>query len=286
MPCMHGFCMHCIWRWLTTHKRRLCPLCKAKATSGELLAHRLLLLLLPGRLLFEHHALHSACFNTATHRCAVLHDIRPSGEHRERAVPPSPPKQAHASASVVGGGEAPLLQRLQEFLGVPGLAGPYGRQQQHQEQRRRREGGVWTESGSGSSSYGSRQRAATQQGRAAGGGAPSLAPQQGPRPYFWRLQQLLQAGGYRPDGGGDAAGGDASISQEDYVLLWRRQVYDQGLWAEPLSSSSAAGSGAAPRAGGSLAAGTARERRLTGGVPAARAGLGRRLLQPGLLLPG
>lgn len=180
-------------------------------------------------------------------------------------MPPSPKLQTTAgSGSGDGMAGGPLLERLQEMLGVPGLLDPYALQQEHQGRHRLR-----TQSGSGRVGYGGRAQRAQVQGQAA---AAAVAPS-GPRPYFWRLQQRLQAGAYRPGSGGTGGawgallGGEpaaAPVSEEDYVLLWRRQVYDNGLWAAPLGSE-------APRI--SLGSGSARERRLAGAVSGMRAGL-------------
>ena len=60
---------------------------------------------------------------------AVLYDISADGEYKERVVPPSP---KHTTAAAVGDAEGsglPLLQRLQDFLGVAGLLDPYEAQQ-------------------------------------------------------------------------------------------------------------------------------------------------------------
>ena len=161
---------------------------------------------------------------------AVLYDITQSGTYKERDVPPSPKVRSVGSGDA-GAADAPLLQRLQDFLGVAGLVDPYEHQQQQVRLRR--------ESGSGPVGYGSRERQARQaqqaqqaQQRQRGGAAAAAGAAAGPRPYFWRLQQRLQAGGYRPGGGwGAAAGGgggsgDGPVSDEDYALLFRRQVYD------------------------------------------------------------
>lgn len=158
---------------------------------------------------------------------SVLYDIAPSGAYKERDVPPSPKVRSVGSGDA-GAADAPLLQRLQDFLGVAGLVDPYEQQQQQVRLRR--------ESGSGPVGYGSRERQARQaqqaQQQQRGGATAAAGAAAGPRPYFWRLQQRLQAGGYRPGGGwGAAAGGggglaDGPVSDEDYALLFRRQVYD------------------------------------------------------------
>ena len=185
-------------------------------------------------------------------------------------MPPSPKLQTIGSSGGGGGGggaaEGPLLERLQELLGVPGLRDPYERQQERGRHR------LSTQSGSGRVGHGARSAGAvarTQaqaQAQAQGQAAP------GPRPYFWRLQQRLQAGAYRPGSGAaggawgalqgaDGAAAAAPVREEDYVLLWRRQVYDNDLWAVPLG-------GEAPRL--ALGSGSARERRLTGACGAGR----------------
>ncbi|KAL4437117.1 hypothetical protein ABPG75_004256 [Micractinium tetrahymenae] len=215
--CMHTFCHSCIDRWLSHHKR-ICPLCKQRVSS-------------------------------------VIYDITPAGTYKEREVPPSPKLATAGSSQGDGDSGLPLLQRLQDFLGVAGLLDPYEQQQLRQE-RGRGSGGsggaqrLRTEAGSGRP--GSRRGAAPASSAAAG------SSQAGPRPYFWRLQQRLQAGAYRPGGiaGGtsDGAAGDGPVSEHDYVLLWRRQIYDQDLWAVPVGSEPAHIS---------LGSGSARERRLT-----------------------
>ena len=156
---------------------------------------------------------------------AVLHDITPAGTFQERHVPPSPKLRSVGSGDA-GAGDAPLLQRLQDFLGVAGLVDPYEQQQIH----------LRRESGSGRVGY-ARQRPGSRAGHGAqqqqGGVATAAAAAAGPRPYFWRLQQRLQAGGYRPGGGwagtaggGGGGGGEGPVSEEDLALLFRRQVYD------------------------------------------------------------
>lgn len=167
----------------------------------------------------------------------MLYDITPSGNHRERVVPPSPKLAAVGSGDGGSGGDgAVLLQRLQDFLGVAGLLEPSSQRQQQQQQGQRRRRGqqqgqqptaghvrLRTESGSGRSGRPGTASTST----TAAAAAPSSAA---PRPYFWRLQQRLQAGGYRPGallGGVPAAADEGGADREDYVLLWRRQVYDQ-----------------------------------------------------------
>lgn len=160
----------------------------------------------------------------------MLYDISPSGAYKQRDVPPSPKVRSVGSGDA-GAADAPLMQRLQDFLGVAGLVDPYEHQQQHVRLRQ--------QSGSGRVGYSASARQARPGGRTAqqaqhaqpGSGATSAAAALGgPRPYFWRLQQRLQAGGYRPGGSLGAAGGggwaEAPISDEDYALLFRRQVYD------------------------------------------------------------
>lgn len=142
-------------------------------------------------------------------------------------MPPSPKLAAVGSGDGDdSGGGAVLLQRLQDFLGVAGLLDPFQPRQQRQQQQRRRRG----QQGQQPASSAVRLRTESGSGRSGRpGSAAAAAP--GPRPYFWRLQQRLQAGGYRPGGqlGGATAAAveERPVTEEDYVLLWRRQVYDQ-----------------------------------------------------------
>ena len=149
-----------------------------------------------------------------------------------------------------GATDAPLLQRLQDFLGVAGLVDPYEQQQQQVRLRR--------ESGSSPVGYGSRERQARQAQQAQqaqrGGAADTAGAAAGPRPYFWRL----------------AAGQDACAPPCTPVELprsarttLRRPTSVQDLWAVPLSSH-------VPRI--SLGSGSPQERRLTGAAPALAAG--------------
>lgn len=157
----------------------------------------------------------------------VLYDITPSGTYKQRDVPPSPKVHSVGSGDA-GAGDAPLMQRLQDFLGVAGLVDLYEHQQQHVRLRQ--------QSGSGRVGYSSSARQARPGSRTApqaqqgSGATPAAAAAAGPRPYFWRLQQRLQAGGYRPGSSLGAGGGggwaEAPVSDEDYALLFRRQVYD------------------------------------------------------------
>ena len=265
--CMHAFCHPCISRWLT-HHQRVCPLCKARVSSGGCLHSWLAFgevagletgwwadrrpcasaagcpLLLPICVLQTSVAPCCCGFSSL----AVLYDISADGEYKERVVPPSPKHPAATAGSDAEGSGLPLLQRLQDFLGgVAGLLDPYeaqqragqqqrGRHQQQQPQQQQLQ--LRHESGNGRIGWGSsasqRHRPAQLQAAAAEGAA-------GPRPYFWRLQQRLQAGAYRPGGGEGVHGGSwgalqqggglgeqqGAVSEEDYVLLWRRQVYDQ-----------------------------------------------------------
>ena len=145
-----------------------------------------------------------------------MYDITPGGSHRERRLP-------FASDSA-GEGQVPPQQQQQHL--------------QHLQLR--------TEAGSSYSARysarfsrgsGGKGRAGRQgdRGSAASGQAAVAA---GPRPYFWRLQQRLQAGAYRPgsvcgagvdmpESGGRGGGGEAAMSEADCVLLWRRLVYEQ-----------------------------------------------------------
>lgn len=142
-------------------------------------------------------------------------------------MPPSPKLATAGSRQGDGDAGLPLLQRLQDFLGVAGLLDPYEQQQLGQERGRRGSSAaapgaqrLRTEAGSGRP--GSRRGAQLATAAASAGGASA-----GPRPYFWRLQQRLQAGAYRPGGPAAGAAGEGPISEHDYVLLWRRQIYDQ-----------------------------------------------------------
>ncbi len=152
-------------------------------------------------------------------------------------MPPSPKVRSVGSGDA-GVADAPLLQRLQDFLGVAGLVDPYEQQQQQVRLRQ--------QSGSGRVGYGSRERQAQQAQQQRGGAAAAAGAAAGPRPYFWRLQQRL--GSYRPGGGwGAAAGGsglgEGPVSDENYALLFRRQVYDNvsepgenGAWSVGLTA--------------------------------------------------
>lgn len=232
LRCRHTFCHSCISQWLDHHKR-FCPLCKARVTSGALRAARLQLLLLllppwvPPVPQQSPATLPGSCHPPTPP--AVLYDITAAGAYREREVPPSPKLRSVGSAD--GAGDAPLMQRLQDFLGVAGLLDPYELQQQQGGRPRQR---LRQESGSGRTPYASARQ--QQRPGVAPGSAAQAQAAQGPRPYFWRLQQRMQAGAYRPGGGaggqwgglaGELGGSQGAVSDEDYVLLWRRQVYDQ-----------------------------------------------------------
>lgn len=159
----------------------------------------------------------------------MIYDITSVGTYREREVPPSPKLVTTGSRRDDADAGLPLLQRLQDFLGVAGLLDPYEQQQLGQE--RGRGSGVGggaarrlrTEAGSG--------RPGSRHGAQPPGSAPAAGGgQAGPRPYFWRLQQRLQAGAYRPGAAAAGVGGataEGPVSEHDYVLLWRRQIYDQ-----------------------------------------------------------
>lgn len=234
--CFHR-CAAC--RWLSHHKR-ICPLCKQRVSSGApplacWCGRACTLCTLLPRPSPSWRTLSN--INTTQEDLpaapAVIYDITPAGTYREREVPPSPKLATAGSGQADGDGGLPLLQRLQDFLGVAGLLDPYEQQQLGQERGRGSGGGggggaarrLRTEAGSGRP--GSRRGTQpSSTAAAAAGGGPA-----GPRPYFWRLQQRLQAGAYRPGGAaagaGDGAAGEGPVSEQDYVLLWRRQIYDQ-----------------------------------------------------------
>ena len=173
----------------------------------------------------------------------MFYDILPSGAHKERDVPPSPKLRSVGSDDAAAPYGGPLLQRLQDLLGGADLVDPYEQQQQQGRRLVQPQPGS-ARGGYGGGGDGSAGGASARQ--RAGGAADSRQQQQqqqqagaalAPRPYFWRLQQRLQAGAYRPEGsGGGPAGwgalqggepGAQPVTEEDYVLLWRRQVYDQ-----------------------------------------------------------
>lgn len=130
-------------------------------------------------------------------------------------MPPSPERGCGAA----GEPEGALLARLQELLSVAGLL------------TARHGGQVAFQAAEGGGLHGRRHADTRHQ--------QEQPAERAPRPYFWRLQQRLAAGGYRPtaDGGGAAAAeGGAGLAPDDAAMLFRREVYEQVGLAELVGS--------------------------------------------------
>ena len=189
---MHTYCRGCISRWLA--QRRSCPLCKQRVTT-------------------------------------LLHSIRSDASYEEQLLPPSPKQPACWE----GGSDAAesILDRLQAFFEAareleerhrPPPQPVHGSSQQQQQPCRGPDGHGGAQR-SGWGGHGGRQDPRQQE--------PQQSQQQGPRPYFFRLQQRLRAGGLRPGWGHElstAREDDGPLTEEQAILLWRRQFYEQVQW--------------------------------------------------------
>eukprot|EP00887_Chlorella_sp_A99_P005305 scaffold1.g5305.t1 len=218
-PCMHAYCHACIKRWL--EQQRTCPLCKGRVAS-------------------------------------LIHSIRPDQSHTEEELAPTP----KAAACAPGEDAEGLLNRWHAFFGAAQRYDEGHRREPLQPVYARAQTRVQHLGGARGSGRQDRPPLPRQP-------APGQPGPQGPRPYFWRVQQML-AGSHRGEQEPLAAavaeavlagegGSLAELAEEQYVLLWRRQVYEQNLWAVPPP-------GAARPAPGSLrlvlGSGSARERRV------------------------
>lgn len=211
--CQHIFCRACLERWL--ERSRSCPLCKQRVR-------------------------------------AYIHSIAGDASYCEAELPPT---RAACGDDADDGAAEDILARLQAFFEA---AAQRGEVRLGSSDAR---GWVWQSPERLSGGGGGPRR--HHRGGPVGRVPPSVQQQQqhrgsaGPRPYFLRMQRML-AGRWPGAVAGAAAPPTVrqrhpplplsapveqeAMAEEERALTWRRQVYEQCLWAVP-SASAGTGSG-------------------------------------------
>ncbi|KAL0030671.1 hypothetical protein WJX77_001587 [Trebouxia sp. C0004] len=198
--CMHVFCVDCISRWAS--KKRVCPLCKGRIQG-------------------------------------YIYNIQSEQDYQQRIIPPSPerpssPPVRSALLSRWGPSSMSLLQSVAASLSAS--QGPTQRQQDVLQQWRDTAQYYFGSSSQQLSHAGRQIIVRPSQASRQRQNSRNTAGQREPRPYYFRVQQQMQAGA------GQAQRNELSVvaSSEDPAIAWRRNIYADGMYAVSSGSQSPA----------------------------------------------
>lgn len=203
--CMHVFCVECISRWAS--KKRVCPLCKGRIQG-------------------------------------YMYNIQSQQDYQQRIIPPSPerpssPPVRSAPLSRWGSSSVSLLESLAASLSA--RQGPAPRQQDVQQLWRDIAQNRFGSSSQQLSHAGGqtivRPSQASRQRQNSRPDTRNTARQHEPRPYYFRVQQQMQAGAVGQAQRNEPSAMEAS---EDPAIAWRRNIYADGMYAVSPGSQSAA----------------------------------------------
>ncbi|KAA6416756.1 MAG: hypothetical protein FRX49_13268 [Trebouxia sp. A1-2] len=202
---MHVFCIECISRWAS--KKRVCPLCKGRIQG-------------------------------------YMYNIQSELDYQQRSFPPSPerlssPPVRSALLSRWGPSSVSLLESFADSLSArQGLA---QRQQDTLQQWRDRAQNHFGSSSQQLSHAGGqtivRPSQASRQRQNSRPDTRNTAGQREPRPYYFRVQQQMQAGAVGQAQRNQSITMEAS---EDPAISWRRNIYADGMYAVSPGSQSPA----------------------------------------------